>query len=112
MPDAYYSFICVTDTCNRMPLYSSKFFILWSVENHIPHSGLPVKTNHLSNQAHQSPTVGEEWDIMDLSNERQQKLGQAIPARPHRAGAEGQWPLKPWPRAKHRPGCPNQGSRP
>lgn len=73
------------------------------------HSGLPVKTNHLSNQARQSPAVGEDWDIMDLSNERRQKLGQTIPARLHRAGARGQWPLKLWPQAKHGPRCPNEG---
>lgn len=48
-----------------------------------PHLGLPVKTNHLSNLARRSPAVGEEWDIMDLSNERRQKLRKAVPTRPH-----------------------------
>lgn len=41
--------------------------------------------------------MGGDWDIMDLSNERRQKLGVlghagVLPARPQRAGVGGQCP--------------------
>lgn len=72
-PFFYCPYTALTAVCNSVP---SHVFIGVSLEKKSsgPHRGLPVKTNRHGDQACQLPTVGGDWDIIGVSNERRQRI--------------------------------------
>lgn len=63
----------LTAVCASVLHLMSSSESLWR-KSSCPHPGLPVKTNRHGDQACQFPTVGGDWDIIGVSNERRQRI--------------------------------------